>query len=596
MSTNNVTALSLAHRGVDCKAYEKMGCHAVTRTDENGQMHEFYRFRVWAPRAAAVFVTGDFNSWGNSVPMHCVDEDGVWETEIEKLPFLRDSRFNRYSYRMLTEHGELLKADPYAVSFVPPGTASRAEPLETYSWRDHGWMRYRARRKEDAPLNIYEVHLGSWRRRDDGSAFSYASVASELACYVKQMGYTHIKLLPVMEHISYDSLGFGTSGYYAPTSRYGTPKDFMGFVDIMHEAGVGVILDWLPTRFAADSQALREFDGEPLYERGAPQNGVCRFDASRDEVLSFVLSNLSFWVEKYHVDGFCVCDADGDDKLLLDTICRLVNENYADVLLLSEYAHEGFLFVDKRASSSMRAYTALDPIYRKYHHDMLAMCRVPYGQPTVSTVSRRPVDGEDGVLPGDQWQRIATLKTAYGFLMTRGGGKLMLMGSELGQPNTVNYRGQLDWSLLERDGHARLQLFVAKMNHLYLSCSAFWRDDLCGATELICEDDPERSISVDCRTDADGNALLVLVNFTPTVYRDYKIAVPTVGVYEEILNSDDLLFGGSDVKNREALVAEDPNDPTIRITVPPLAVCIFRQKNTARPKTHPLCFPMTQYK
>lgn len=552
MLTNDTSAPFLFHQGTNCKAYEYMGCHAETRQGENGKTGATYVFRVWAPHATAVYVAGDFNGWRNTAPMRRITEEGVWEARLEAELFGTDPV---YKYRILSSGGEFMKSDPFGTRFeLPPATASFAEDLPTYPWRDAGWLKFRRdTASDDFPINIYEVHLGSWKRCEDGNVYTYDEIAPELACYVKQMGYTHIRLLPVMEHPNDDSWGYRISGYYAPTARYGTPEQFMQFVDIMHEAGIGVILDWVPTRFSQEAQSLYEFDGEPLYEtreRKGEQDDRC-FDLERNEVQSFLISNAVFWVERYHVDGLHLSTV-SDDPAAVAFVKRLkdfMRKQYPDILL------------DGRNVLSLS------------HEDVIRGKK--------SLLDR---------MSGDYLQKFANTRAFLGHMMTRPGKKLMFMGCEIGEFREWDHKGQIEWFLLDYEAHAKLQRFFSEMNHFYLEHPALWECDSESADFWIAPDNCEKKILSYQRIAKSGERILVVINFTPIAYENYEIGVSEAGDYEELLNSDDVAFGGSGLKNDKHIRAEEKpfhkDNHVITITVPPLAACIFRRRrNSERPKT-----------
>lgn len=631
----------LFHQGTNYRSYEYMGCHADSRQGADGKEEATYIFRVWAPHATAVFVTGDFNGWSNAAPMQRITEGGIWETELSANLF-SESRI--YKYRIYSPNGEFLKADPYGFfTEVPPATASLVGALPAFTWHDDGWM---ASRKEKMsgdgfyrqPINIYEVHLGSWKLREDGSFYTYVEIASELACYVKQMGYTHVELMPVMEHPYDGSWGYQVCGYYAPTSRYGTPEDFMHFVDIMHEAGIGVILDWVPAHFPKDAHGLYEFDGEPLYEYQGKDRienrswGTRYFDVARNEVECFLVSNAAYWSDIYHVDGLRVdavaamlyLDYDrepgewvpnsyGDNKNLeaiafFQKLNGFMREEYPDVMMIAEestswsrltHRDEGGLGFSLKWNmgwmNDVLAYEAVDPLFKKYDHNKMTFSLTYcFGERYVLPISHdEVVHGKKSLLdkmPGGYEQKFANARAFLAYMMTHPGKKLMFMGGEIGQFREWDYKGQIEWFLLDYEAHAKLQLFFAEMNHFYLEHPALWEDDgSWNGFQWINPDDSARSVLSYRRIGQNGEELTVVVNFTPVTYENYEIGVSRAGSYEEILNSDEERFGGCGVGNPKTLRTAKKNfreyDHVLRVTVPPLGACILRRKSAARRKT-----------
>ena len=414
-----------------------------------------------------------------------------------------------------------------------------ANALPDYRFRDEGWLSARAHRKlEDGsyPFNVYAVHLGEWLKGTDVGFLNYAEIASELACYVKQMGYTHIKLFPITEHMSYESLGFDVCGYFAPTARYGAPEDFMRFVDTMHEAGIGVLLDWIPSVFSRDAQTLAAFDGFSLYERSAEQDG-CHFNVKKNEVASFLLSAVGFWIEKYHIDGFCMCRVQESDRELLAVIRRFVDRSYSDIILLSEMECDGYLTVGQTLERN-------------------SFLTADMPNPTFS----------------DERQRAAIAKLNYACRMLFPGKKLSRMGEETGEISSG-----IGGERMTRNPLAGVQLFFAELNHRYLECPSLWS---CRKTAVS----PVRyggktGIEAYClRTEED--VFLTVLNTTASVCHEYILEVPEAGSYEEILNSEDAAFGGCGVVNPSVLRAEglrnEGRDLAIKITIPPFAACVFR--------------------
>ena len=620
---NQDMAAYLFHQGTNYKAYDYFGAH---KNDDG------YVFRVWAPNAERVYVVGDFNNWTDICPMRRTTKGGIWEALIASDAVKVG---DKYKYKIYNNGVGVCKSDPYGVETeLPPDTATIIGDIDSYTWRDSGWLAHRKRKAgkfSSEPLNIYELHLGSWKRHDDGSVYTYAEIASELAPYVKQMGYTHIELLPVMEHPYDGSWGYQVCSYYSPTARHGSPKDFMAFVDSMHEAGIGVILDWVPAHFPKDQHGLYEFDGAPLYEYQGWDRiehegwGTRRFDVGRNEVECFLVSNAMFWIEKYHVDGLRVdavasmlyLDYDkrpgewvpnvyGDNKCLeAIAFFRKLNGwlegKHPDVLMIAEestawgnltkFADGGLGFDAKWNMGWMNdtlAYIAEDPLFRKYHHEKMTFAMTyAFNEKYILSISHdEVVHGKKSLLDkmwGDYWQKFAGTRAYLGFMMTHPGKKLMFMGSEFGQFIEWKYDDQLDWFLLEYESHSRLQHYVSELNQLYLKTPAMWQvDDSWDGFKWIDADNREQSIFSYRRIDKKGNEVIVLLNFTPVVREDFMLGVPYSGVYEEIFNSDSEEFGGSGVVNIGDMKTTGASwnylPDSIKLRVPPLGMTIIKCK------------------
>ena len=614
-------AAYLFHQGTNYKAYEYLGAH---KTDDG------YIFRVWAPNAERVYVVGDFNNWTDICPMTRKTHGGVWEALLASDSVKLG---DKYKFKIYNNGRAVCKSDPYGFAAeLPPNTASVITDIDSYKWRDGGWLTHRKKKAgkfNSEPLNIYEMHLGSWKRHQDGSLYSYAEIAEELAPYVKQMGYTHIELLPVMEHPFDGSWGYQVCSYYSPTSRHGSPKDFMAFVDAMHEAGIGVILDWVPAHFPKDEHGLYEFDGMPLYEYQGWDRiehegwGTRRFDVGRNEVECFLVSNAMFWIEKYHVDGLRVdavasmlyLDYDkrpgewvpnvyGDNKCLeaiafFQKLNGWLEGKHPDVLMIAEestawgnvtkFADGGLGFDAKWNMGWMNdslSYIAEDPLFRKYHHEKMTFALTySFNEKYILSVSHdEVVHGKKSLLDkcwGDYWQKFAGARAYLGFMMTHPGKKLLFMGSEFGQFIEWKYDDQLDWFLLDYDSHSKLQHYVSELNHLYLKNPTMWEvDGSWDGFKWIDADNREQSIFSYRRIDKKGNELIVLINFTPVVREDFMLGVPYSGVYEEIFNSDSEEFGGSGVVNvgQMKTIGRSWNylPDAIRLRVPPLGMTVIK--------------------
>ena len=617
------------HQGTNVRAYDYLGARRVGNR---------FVFRVWAPNADFVSVCGDFTDWKvDLLPMWRVTENGVWEVSVESI---RVRTGDKYKFFIRNGSRELYKADPYGLSMeTPPGTASVICDPDSYVWRDEGWLAYRREHftRETAhrqPINIYELHAGSWRRHEGGSFFSYTELASELVTYVKQMGYTHIELMPLAEHPFDGSWGYQTCGYFAPTSRYGSPFDLMSFIDTMHEAGIGVILDWVPAHFPKDEHGLCEFDGQPLYEYASldrmehPIWGTRFFDLGREEVQSFLLSSASFWVDKYHVDGLRVdavasmlyLDFDrapgewtpnryGDNRNLeaFDFFRKLngsLARDFPDVMTFAEdssvcrgitdFSHGGLGFTFKWNLGWMNdtlSYISEDPLFRKYrHHKLNFPLTYAFDEHFVLPVSHdEVVHGKRSLLdraPGEYEQKFAGTRAFLVYQMTYPGKKLTFMGNEIGQFTEWDHEKSVEWFLLDYGMHAAFQLFAADLNHFYLSHAALWQKDTDpSGFEWIDADNAEQSICSYRRIDEKGRELIVVINFTPVERSGFLLAVPYDGVYEEIFNSDDPRYGGRGVQNLGKLRSEPTILRTyrhaIRITLPASSALILRRSRKA---------------
>ena len=483
-------------------------------------------FRVWAPGASSVFVIGDFNGWQEDTPMIRVTEGGVWEASMPESSVPAGCK---YKFRVVSAAGTHDKADPYAqATECPPATASVIAKPDGYSWRDGSWMQYRRRAMKNfysQPINIYELQIASWKRHEDGSYYSYSEIAPDIASYVKQMGYTHIELMPVMEYPFDGSWGYQVCSYFAPSARFGTPADFMGFIDTMHEAGVGVILDWVPAHFPKDEHGLYEFDGSRLYEYQGDDRvehdgwGTRRFDVGRNEVESFLVSSAMFWLEHYHVDGLRVdavasmiyLDYDkrpgewipnvyGDNRCLeaiafFRKLNSCIKEKHPDVLMIAEESTAwanvttfdgGGLGFDMKWNmgwmNDTLSYAQTDPVYRKYHHDKLTFSLTyAFSEKFVLPISHdEVVHGKKSFLDkmsGDYWQKFASARAFLAYMMTHPGKKLLFMGCEFGQFREWDYASGIEWFMLDYESHAKLQRYTAELNHFYLENPPLWECD-----------------------------------------------------------------------------------------------------------------------
>lgn len=624
--------------GTHYEIYEKMGGRLMTHEGARGAA-----FSVWAPNAKAVSVIGDFNNWdARRSPMRRLGESGIWELF---LPAAAEG--DKYKFHVTQCDGRVVdKTDPYGVyAEVRPNNASVLYPLKRYKWKDRRWMT--ARRKYDfrtAPMNIYEVHLGSWKRAEGDRFLTYTELAEQLIPYVKEMGYTHIEMLPVEEHPFDGSWGYQVTGYYAPTSRYGSPDEFKQFVDACHQNGISVILDWVPAHFPKDDFALARFDGTALYEHQDPrlgehiQWGTYIFNYGRKEVANFLLANALYWMDIFHIDGlrvdavasllrldFCKEEGQwlpnvygGSENLeaieFLKHMNSVIAEREPGALMIAEDStawpgvtkkvDEGGLGFSLKWNmgwmNDFLSYIKLDPIYRKYHQNKLTFgMAYHYAENFVLVLSHDEVvhtkSSMIGKMPGDVWQSFANLRLSYGFMMGHPGKKLLFMGGEFAQYSEWSEARSLDWHLLQYADHQEMQAYVKELNHLYAEEPAFWAEDFDpnGFQWIEC-DDAESSIVSFVRR-SEEKELVFLCNFTPVVHRGFSLGVPQEGVYHERLNSDAARFGGSDVIN--AVPLQSRAEPAgrcpfrVELDVPPLGMVILereqpkKQPRTKKPKT-----------
>ncbi len=621
--------LHLFGEGTHWRAFDKFGAHRLTVGTTVG-----VHFAVWAPNADRVSVVGDFNGWDGRVhAMRLLTTSGVWEIFI---PDLADGE--KYKFEIRTRNGALLtKSDPFGVAFeVPPQSASIVRDIRGYEWRDGRWLE--ARGRGDAwlrqPMAIYEVHLGSWARvPEEGNRFlTYRELAHRLVPYVKECGFTHIELLPVMEHPFSGSWGYQVLGFFAPTSRFGPPEDFKYFVDACHQAGLGVILDWVPGHFPKDEHGLARFDGTALYEHEDPRQGEHQdwgtliFNYGRSEVRNFLLSNALFWLEEYHVDGLRV-DAvasmlyldysrnagewvpnrfGGRENLeaisFLQQLNTLTHAKHSGTLTAAEEStawpgvsrpvHVGGLGFTYKWNMGwmhdMLEYARLDPVHRRWHHNLVTFSALymhtenfvlPFSHDEV-------VHGKGSMLdkmPGDVWQKHATLRTLYGYMFAHPGKKLLFMGCEFGQWREWNHDRSLDWHLLDDPMHAALRRYVQALNWQYCAEPALHEVDFepGGFRWIDCNDNENSVISI-VRYARDPRDFVVGVfNFTPVPRLEYRIGVPEPGFYAELLNSDAGMFGGSNVGNGGGAASEPVPahgfDHSVRLVVPPLG-CLYLKR------------------
>jgi 1,4-alpha-glucan branching enzyme len=614
--------LYLFNEGTHHRLYDKLGAHPLTADGVAGTY-----FAVWAPNAEHVFVMGDFQGWNKaSHPLRPRGSSGVWEGFV---PGVGPGAAYKYSIASQYRGYRAEKADPFAFAAeVPPRTASRVWDL-AYTWHDETWLRDRHRHNGlAAPMAVYEVHLGSWRRvpEEGGRPLTYRELAPQLADYVTHMGFTHVEFLPPMEHPFYGSWGYQVTGYFAPTSRYGTPQDFMYLIDHLHQKGVGVILDWVPAHFPTDGHGLGYFDGTHLYEHADPQQGYhpdwgsLIFNYGRNEVRSFLLSNALFWLEKYHADGLRV-DAvasmlyldysrqegqwvpneyGGRENLPALSFLRRFNEDvykaHPDVQTVAEESTAwpmvsrptyvgglGFGFKwDMGWMHDTLKYLAHDPVHRRYHHNELTF-RMLYAftENYVLPLSHDEVVHGKGALlskmPGDYWQKFANLRLLFGYLYAQPGKKLLFMGGELGQWNEWDHEDSLDWHLLQYPSHRGLQRWVADLNRFYRGEPALYELDASpSGFAWVDANDSEQSVLTFLRNGRGGAVVLAACNFTPVPRHGYRVGVPRGGRWREALNSDASDYGGSGLGNYGGADAEPVpchgRPHSLSLTLPPLAV------------------------
>ena len=612
----------LYKQGTNHEAQRFFGAHLTRRNGEDGVC-----FRVWAPHARAVSVVGDFNNWvPGSHPMRQLEEPSVWELFIPGV-----KEFDVYKYCITTAADQLLyKADPYAFhTETRPSNGSKVYDLSGFGWHDQEWIDAQQHRDViNGPMNIYEVHAGSWKTKADGVPYNYSELADVLIPYLKKMGYTHAELLPITEYPFDGSWGYQVTGYFAPTSRYGTPRDFMAFVDKMHQAGLGVIMDWVPAHFPKDGFGLYMFDGEPCYEDPNPKRGEHKewgtmvFNYGKPEVQSFLISSAMFWLEQYHVDGLRV-DAvasmlyldynrrggewepniNGDNKNLeaiafLQRLNTAVLGKYSWKYMIAEEstawpkvtkpaAEDGLGFNFKWNMgwmNDMLSYMSTDPLFRKGNHNKVTFSFFyAFSENFVLPISHdEVVHGKCSLInkmPGDYEAKFANLRTFYGYMMAHPGKKLLFMGQEFGQFIEWNENKELDWVLLDYDKHRQLQQCVSDLNHLYRDTPALWQVDYSWeGFQWIIPDDASQSVLAFLRRDAAGKMVLVVCNFNPVLRENYCMGVPVSGSYKELFNSDDEAYGGSGLHNKVVRSKKKPMhgfDHSISLTLPPLSTMYF---------------------
>ena len=627
----------LFHQGTNCRAYEMLGAHL---TEENGE--KGVRFTVWAPNAKEVSVVGEFNHWDTRVnKMSRIDDGEIWKIFI---PGIKEG--DVYKYAIMPQHGgpHIMKADPYGYyAEVAPATASRVYDMNHYEWQDAEWQEKKKRTQSyGQPMLTYEVHLGSWRRTPEGNQLSYREMAEQLVNYAKEMNYTHIEFMPLCEHPYEGSWGYQATGYYAATSRFGAPDDLRYLIDKAHQAGIGVIMDWVPGHFCKDDPGLRDFDGRNLYESDNPQRadnagwGTTNFDYGRTEVQSFLISNAIFWMDQYHIDGLRI-DAvanmlyldygrqqgewqankyGGNGNLEAIDFLHKLNEavfrEYPQALMIAEESTSwpniskpvymgGMGFNYKWNMGWMNdtlSYFSLDPIYRKWHHDKITFSMMyAFSENFVLPLSHdEVVHGKCSLInkmPGDYWQKFAGLRAFFGYWMAHPGKKLLFQGGEFGQFVEWKWDTSLDWHLPEKyEMHTKMLEFSKNLNKFYVENKEFWQVDFdWGGFEWIDCDNADDSMLSFIRRADNGDFVIAICNFTPAVRHGARFGVPKAGVYEEVFNSDAAEFGGSNVLNENDIPSQEVpwnnKAQSIQVTVPPLATIYLRLKKERPIKGQP---------
>lgn len=612
----------LFHEGTYYKSYNFLGAHKIKK-----EKKEYTRFVVWAPRAREVYLMGDFNSWrDSSLPLEKIKNSGLWSICISDV-----EEFDSYKYKIISGEGEIrIKADPYAFhSEERPYTASKYFDLEDFKWTDKKWMK--GRKKEDLskkPMSIYEVNLLSWRKKPDGTQYSYRDLAYELVNYVRKMGYTHIEIMPITEHPYDGSWGYQTTGYFAPTSRYGTPKDFMYLVDRCHKYDIGVILDWVPVHFCKDDHGLARFDGTYCFEsidKAKAENepwGTLNFDFTKPEVHSFLISNAMYWFDYYHIDGIRVdavaymlyYDFSGKDIKniyggrenleAIEFIKKLnsaIKENYPDVLMIAEESttwpkltypvEDGGLGFDYKWNmgwmNDILEYMETDPYFREGNQNALTFSLVyAFSEKFILPLSHdEVVHGKKSLLdkmPGEYEDKFSNLRLLYLYMYAQPGKKLLFMGGEFGQFIEWNEWKALDWHLLEYDSHNRMKGYVEELNKLYREEEAlFTLDHSYEGFKWIEHENHQESIIAFERISEKGEKIIAVFNFTPIERNDYPIGVDEMGTYRTIINSDHRRYGG-ETKRIKSFKANKESfhgrDYSVRVDIPPLGGLLLKIK------------------
>ena len=613
----------LFYSGRDCRAFDYMGAHPFVQDGEQG-----YLFRVYAPEAEKVSVMGEFNDWNRDADYMTRDEQGIWEKFIPNIP-----EYAAYKYSVWAKSGDVFdKSDPYGFHFeTRPGNATKAYDIDGYEWGDASWLDWRKKHLPYSnPVNIYECHLGSWKMHEDGNFYSYRQLADELVPYVKEMGYTHIEFMPLTEYPFDGSWGYQVIGYFAATSRYGTPKDLMYLIDKAHQAGLGVIMDWVPAHFPKDGCGLVEFDGSHLYEYADPLKmehkewGTRVFDYGKVSTRNLLFSSAMFWIEKFHMDGLRV-DAvasmlyldynrqgewrpnvhGGRENLEAVDFLRLLNEyiltDHPDVMMIAEEStawpmvtkpgYDGGLGFNFKWNmgwmNDMLCYCSADPFFRKDMHDKITFSFMyAFSENYILPLSHdEVVHGKCSLIskmPPPYENQFGGLRALYGYMAAHPGKKMLFMGGEFAQFSEWAYQRGLDWMLLDYPAHRQMQAYVKALNHFYLATPQLWEQDTdWRGFEWISHEDNRNNIIAFRRVAKDGSDIVVVVNFSPEEQQEYRIGGPITGTYEEIFTSDKTEFGGSGMANGKLKTENKPmhgQEQSIVLKIPRFGVLFFKGK------------------
>ena len=620
----------LFYSGRDCRAFDYMGAHPFVQDGEQG-----YLFRVYAPEAEKVSVMGEFNDWNRDADYMTRDEQGIWEKFIPNIP-----EYAAYKYSVWAKSGDVFdKSDPYGFHFeTRPGNATKAYDIDGYEWGDASWLDWRKKHLPYSnPVNIYECHLGSWKMHEDGNFYSYRQLADELVPYVKEMGYTHIEVMPLTEYPFDGSWGYQVIGYFAATSRYGTPKDLMYLIDKAHQAGLGIIMDWVPAHFPKDGCGLVEFDGSHLYEYADPLKmehkewGTRVFDYGKVSTRNLLFSSAMFWIEKFHMDGLRV-DAvasmlyldynrqgewrpnvhGGRENLEAVDFLRLLNEyiltDHPDVMMIAEEStawpmvtkpgYDGGLGFNFKWNmgwmNDMLCYCSADPFFRKDMHDKITFSFMyAFSENYILPLSHdEVVHGKCSLIskmPPPYENQFGGLRALYGYMAAHPGKKMLFMGGEFAQFSEWAYQRGLDWMLLDYPAHRQMQAYVKALNHFYLATPQLWEQDTdWRGFEWISHEDNRNNIIAFRRVAKDGSDIVVVVNFSPEEQQEYRIGVPITGTYEEIFTSDKTEFGGSGMANGKLKTENKPmhgQEQSIVLKIPRFGVLFFKGKARAKRRT-----------
>ena len=620
----------LFYSGRDCRAFDYMGAHPFVQDGEQG-----YLFRVYAPEAEKVSVMGEFNDWKRDADYMTRDEQGIWEKFIPNIP-----EYAAYKYSVWAKSGDVFdKSDPYGFHFeTRPGNATKAYDIDGYEWGDASWLDWRKKHLPYSnPVNIYECHLGSWKMHEDGNFYSYRQLADELVPYVKEMGYTHIEFMPLTEYPFDGSWGYQVIGYFAATSRYGTPKDLMYLIDKAHQAGLGVIMDWVPAHFPKDGCGLVEFDGSHLYEYADPLKmehkewGTRVFDYGKVSTRNLLFSSAMFWIEKFHMDGLRV-DAvasmlyldynrqgewrpnvhGGRENLEAVDFLRLLNEyiltDHPDVMMIAEEStawpmvtkpgYDGGLGFNFKWNmgwmNDMLCYCSADPFFRKDMHDKITFSFMyAFSENYILPLSHdEVVHGKCSLIskmPPPYENQFGGLRALYGYMAAHPGKKMLFMGGEFAQFSEWAYQRGLDWMLLDYPAHRQMQAYVKALNHFYLATPQLWEQDTdWRGFEWISHEDNRNNIIAFRRVAKDGSDIVVVVNFSPEEQQEYRIGVPITGTYEEIFTSDKTEFGGSGMANGKLKTENKPmhgQEQSIVLKIPRFGVLFLKGKARAKRRT-----------